>query len=878
MKVANGRNPGSAVTIREKRAGSADYTAAVSERVKILLVSVVAIVATAAVAMTVAMALLYGTALEAQSKALRELVEAQTRLIAAVASFDATHSEDAVAGGSAAATLSQVREANPRNEGIGRTGEFVLAKVEGSEIVFLVERQHRDAPMRIPVAGSDLLPMRRALRGESGVMRGIDFRGEPVLAAYDSVPELGWGLVAKIDVAEVREPFVRAGLAAVGAALLALLGGGLIVYRLNDPLLRRVEESERKFRGLFEESSDAILIFDDSGIIDCNPATLAMLGCREREELLGHHPAEFSPELQQDGRRSEEKGREMEAIARERGFNRFDWMHRRIDGEEFPVEVILTSLTLAGRPVLLTAWRDLTERFKFEDQLRDARVAAESANRAKSAFLANMSHELRTPMNAIIGYSEILLEEAEDEDQPEAAADLQKIRAAAKHLLDLINQVLDLSKIEAGRIELYLETFELAPFLESVEATVLPMMEKNGNRLVVDDGSAPRSMRADMTRTRQAILNLLSNAAKFTHEGTVTLRTARDHDGCVTFDVIDTGIGIPPDKLERVFEEFAQADASTTKSYAGTGLGLAISRRFARMMGGDLTVESELGVGSIFRMRIPLEVGAEAQPREESEEPVENGEYVLVVDDDRDARDIMTRFLEGEGYRVATASDAETAFAMVRRHPPLAVTLDIIMPGTDGWELLRRLKEDPGSRDVPVVVSSVVDDPNKGFTLGAADYLTKPIERAELLAAIERFTPDPKAPVLVVDDDEASRVRLRSILEGLGWQVTESVNGQEGLERVAEQMPSLVILDLMMPVMDGFEFVHRLRQNEAAAALPVVVVSAMELTPEDRARLRGRASEVLHKGSFERGALLRCIRDAIGAPSSAARSAGGLSP
>ena len=590
--------------------------------------------------------------------------------------------------------------------------------------------------MRIPVEGSDLLPMRRALRDEFGVMRGIDYRGEPVLAAYGAVPELGWGLVAKKDVEEVQEPFVQAGLSAVGAALLALLGGALIVYRLNDPLLRRVEENERKFRGLFEGSYDALLIFDDSGIVDCNPATLAMMGCRDREELIGRHPAEFSSELQPDGRRSDEKGRELEAIARTRGFNRFDWLHRRMDGEDFPVEVTLTSISLEGRPVLLTVWHDLTERAKFEAELRDAREAAEGANRAKSAFLASMSHELRTPMNAILGYSDMLLEDAEDEGNEELVGDLKKINSAGKHLLSLINDVLDLSKIEAGKMDLYLETFEIPQMVDEVVATIDGLVKKNDNRLNVRVDPSLGQMRADLTKVRQALFNLLSNGAKFTHEGEIGLVVQAAHEegedwvqmsvsDWVQMSVSDSGIGIPPEKLNHVFEEFSQAEDSTSRAYGGTGLGLPISRRFCQMMGGDVLVESTVGEGSTFTIRLPVEVapeesGVEVGPVAVTPEPGAE-RTVLVIDDDPNALDLLGRTLQGAGVRVLTASDGREALRLARSLHPVAITLDAMMPGMDGWEVLRELKADPATRDIPVIMVTMTDDRSVvvGISFGA---------------------------------------------------------------------------------------------------------------------------------------------------------------
>jgi hypothetical protein len=507
------------------------------------------------------------------------------------------------------------------------------------------------------------------------------------------------------------------------------------------------------------------------------------------------------------------------------------------------------------------------------EQLRDAMDAAEDANRAKSAFLANMSHELRTPMTAIIGYSEMLMEDAEGEGNEEAAGDLNRIHSAGTHLLALINDVLDLSKIEAGKMEVHVETFAIAPMVDEVVATIDALVRKNANRLVVEVDPSLGEMRGDLTKVRQALFNLLSNAAKFTHEGEITLRVqgeSVDGQKWVRLSVSDSGIGIPPEKIDHVFEEFSQADETTTRDYGGTGLGLPISRRFCQMMGGDITVESTSGQGSTFTIRLPLAVeeGVEAAAPAPAVVPQEPGEerVVLVIDDDPNALDLLGRTLQRAGVRVVTTSDGREAVRLARTLQPTAITLDVLMPGVDGWEVLRDLKADPETRDIPVVMVTMTDDRELGYALGATEFLTKPVDREQLVQLLERYAPEnAERSALVVDDKAENRKVLRHALESEGWQVSEAENGQVALEKVADRAPSLILLDLMMPVMDGFEFVLEMRKVEGWRAIPIVVVTAKDITEEDRARLNGDVVGLIQRRGVDQESLLAQIREQVAA-------------
>jgi CheY-like chemotaxis protein len=479
-----------------------------------------------------------------------------------------------------------------------------------------------------------------------------------------------------------------------------------------------------------------------------------------------------------------------------------------------------------------------------------------------------MSHELRTPLNAIIGYSEMLQEDAADLGAEQFTDDLKKINAAGKHLLELINAVLDLSKIEAGKMELYLESFDVAGLVRDIAAVIQPLAAKNANRLEVHCPDAIGTMRADLTKVRQALFNLLSNACKFTDRGTISLAVARqviDAQDWMVFSVSDTGIGMTPEQITRLFEVFSQADAATTRKYGGTGLGLALSRRLCRMMGGDVTVESEAGRGSTFTIRLPAVVAeaveVPAAPAPAADRVTPGVGTVLVIDDEAAVRDLMQRFLTKEGFRVVTASGGEEGLRLARELRPDAITLDVMMPGLDGWAVLSALKADPEVADIPVVMLTIVDDKNLGYALGASDYLTKPIDRDRLVTVLKQHRRD--RPVLVVDDDAGLRQLLRRVLEPEGYAVVEAENGRVALERLRDVSPSVVLLDLMMPEMDGFEFVAEFRRHEPWRAIPIVVITARDLSHDDRERLNGYVQKILQKGALGRDQLLAEVRELV---------------
>ncbi len=536
------------------------------------------------------------------------------------------------------------------------------------------------------------------------------------------------------------------------------------------------------------------------------------------------------------------------------------------------VAIALAALFYVIRHYFQITKRQRTELENINKELAKARDEALEATRAKSVFLANMSHELRTPMNAIIGYSEMLIEEAEEAEQERFISDLKKIHTAGRHLLQLINDILDLSKIEANKLELYLETFDVGVMIQDVSTTIQPLAEKNGNNLVIKSAPNLGLMRADLTRVRQILFNLLSNACKFTDHGTVSLETIREkRDGrdWFTISVRDSGIGMTTEQIGKLFQPFSQGDSSTTRKYGGTGLGLAITRRFCEMMGGDITVQSEIGNGSNFILELPAEV-----VEQKTEEPSTvrectgqiSGEActILSIDDDPTIHDLLARFLNKEGFKVEVALSGEEGIRLAKGLHPQVILLDVLMPNMDGWATLSALKSDTDLTNIPVIMMTIVDDKNLGFTLGASDYICKPVDWNHLLAIVKKYCgKQVPGSALVVEDDAATREMLSRVLVKDGWHVEEAENGQVALKSVSQHCPDVILLDLIMPDVDGFEFLTKLRGREQWRSIPVIVVTGKDLTEQDRLRLNNNVIKIIKKGSFNRQGLLNELKEQI---------------
>lgn len=615
---------------------------------------------------------------------------------------------------------------------------------------------------------------------------------------------------------------------------------------------------------------EMLTVLDRNGVIQtANHATCELLGY-SLDELVGkpHKMLIKDPGQEHDS--------QIQKSISEGSIKGLERVYLSKNGREIPVS--FSSSVIRGANEIegvVCVAQDITERKKYEEKLYNANVELIHATQAKSDFLARMSHELRTPLNAIIGYSEIMEEDAVGQAQESFVSDIRKIHSAGKHLLSLINDILDLSKIEAGKMDLYIESFEIKPVVADIASTVTPLMKKNGNKLKVVCPEGIGSMQADMTKVRQILFNLLSNASKFTENGNVSLeveRTSESDCGWITFRVSDNGIGMSPEQMENLFQEFMQADASTTRKYGGTGLGMAITKRFSEMMGGHIDVKSSQGEGTTFTVRIPDKVVKAAAvdrdlkirgSKDDDSMKLRAGEYpVLIIDDEPSVCDLLQRFINKEGFQAICALDGKEGLRLAKEIRPIVIILDILMPDMDGWSVLSELKADSELADIPVIIHTILDEQDLGFALGASDYLTKPVNRDVLIPIIKKYCYNKTSfHIMVVEDDKDTRDMIRRMLEKEGWRVTEADNGRSALELLeAKKEPQLILLDLMMPVMDGVEFIEEFRKHEQWSSIPVIVLTAKDLTAAERQRLNGDVERILEKSTLSRDELLQELR------------------
>jgi adenylate cyclase len=666
---------------------------------------------------------------------------------------------------------------------------------------------------------------------------------------------------------------LRANLPNPGPDELGRMAQALHVFRdtaveIEERNLRDIAEARTRLLDAIESISEGFALFDQTDhLILCNN--------RYRQMLVGTGAA-FEPgaayaallhQAAHSGRVSAASGREAE------------WVFKAMNRDDGHGEELIAGRWLqltehrvsGGGKVIITA--DITALKERQHLLELARDKAMDATRTKSQFLANMSHELRTPLNAIIGLTDMMredAEEADDENLTELVEPLSRVHSAGKHLLGLINEILDLSKIEAGKIDIAPEDIDIATMVRDVLVTAKTLADRNNNVMSAECEPDLGTLHADPMRLRQICLNLLSNACKFTESGTITVnaRIVASAGGLLlVLSVQDTGIGMSEEQLGRMFQEFSQADASTSRKYGGTGLGLAISRKLARMMGGDIEVTSELGVGTCFTLTLPKGLAAVNETNiEQAFALARNSEGpVLVIDDELSARQIIERILKKEGIETVIATNAREGLQKAHEVRPCLITLDVMMPDLDGWWVLRHLKEDPELANIPVIMISIFEEQNRAFTLGASDYVTKPVDPARLRAALQKFgAKSTRKTGLIVDDDADARALMARVLNDQGWEVVEAENGIEGLKALDEYAPDIVLLDLAMPEMDGFGFMAALRERQISPRPAVLVVTAADLTEQDRQRLDGGVMAFLTKSESIREDITSALRGALG--------------
>lgn len=659
---------------------------------------------------------------------------------------------------------------------------------------------------------------------------------------------------------------------------------GHAINRMLDDLAQasqRLTHSESRYRQLVEISPEAIIVHDGERIIYLNPAGTQLLGHTGASSLVGSSAALFLPTALHH--------------AGDDGIIRYERDLTLPDGSDVTLELVAAPFVAEGKPVWQVVARNITERKQTEETLRNARDWAEEANRAKSRFLANMSHELRTPLTTIIGYADLIAIAARNGEFDRLRDDITRVRNAGKHLLAIINDLLDLSKIEAGRMHIDVAPFSVRALAEDVVSGLEAFAHSRNNTLRLEIDPAVGLMHSDDVRVRQVLYNLVHNACKFTEHGSVAVTIARSgaahtarangRSAWITFTVSDTGIGMTDEQMARLFTEFTQADPTTTRKYGGTGLGLALSRRLAHLLGGDITVTSKPGVGTTFVVTLPERLAPAAEPAPapvEGEEmpatPADSGDQqerkrlILLIDDDPSIRDLLPRSLERHDLHIETAADGASGLELARLLMPDLIILDILMPEIDGWTVLNELKASSETAAIPVILLTIADDAERGVLLGAAETLNKPadLDRLEhqirlLLNGRATTEETDSRRVLIVEDDDAVRDYLHRALARAcpDWTIVEAPDGQTALEHCTASMPDGIVLDLMLPGMDGMQFIEALRMLPGGYSVPIIVVTAKELTPDEHDSLNRSVTRILHKGMFHYDEFVHEVRTTI---------------
>lgn len=641
--------------------------------------------------------------------------------------------------------------------------------------------------------------------------------------------------------------------------------------------LDNLANAHLQLKSVFDSATQVAIVATDleGNITIFNPGAELMLGYKA-EEVLGkpssifHIEAEvvaWSKEL------SEKLGRKIDgfetfvALAKLGGQSEHEWTYVRKDGSHLTVNSAVTALRDTSDSItgFLGIILDITARKEAEAALILAKTMAEEANRTKSDFLANMSHELRTPLNSVIGFSSIMLSTLAKELDAKNITYLERIHDNGKHLLMLINDVLDLSKIEAGKMELEIVEINIGDQIHEIVDQLKGLVKDKPVDLIPIIPKGLKSNFIDPMKMKQVLMNLISNSVKFTKEGSITIKVVKNEETSKVSEikVIDTGIGIPPDRLEKIFDEFAQVDSSTQRKYGGTGLGLSISRRMCQLMNCHLSVTSEVGVGSTFTITLPdqdmavngtqtVARDAEMKRSGKRKKSIPHGDLegyrILIVDDDKDSQILLNHYLADTGCQINTAGSAEEAFNIIRKQRPDLITLDIQMPNISGDQFLKELKRDKSFQDIPVVIVSIIARESKESLAGAVDFIPKPVHRQQLLWAIKRNLKTEEKRVLIVEDDPDMRLTLSNYIDGAGINIRSADNGETALEIIKTSIPNLILLDLMMPRMDGHQFLKIIKEDERYQSIPVIVVTGKDLSSEEDLYLKTEHIIVVTKG------------------------------
>jgi PAS domain S-box-containing protein len=636
--------------------------------------------------------------------------------------------------------------------------------------------------------------------------------------------------------------------------------------------------SRKRLESIINNIISGVLIIDEKthNIIDVNPVAAETIGL-PKEEIIGKLCHEFVCPAENGNCPISDRGETVHCSER---------VLINSEGERIPILKSVVSISIGDNSYFIESFVDLSKIKETEKDLMHAKIMAESANRAKSDFLATMSHELRTPLNSIIGFSDLMLEGNVGETSPRQEKYLSNISTSGKHLLSLINNVLDLSKIEAGKMELHPEGFPVEDVLIEVKQLMSSLAGKKNIEITYTKEETIGKVYADKTKLKQILYNLLSNAVKFTPKGGTIDVKVKNAGNMVRFSVQDSGIGISSEDMKKLFTPFTQLDSAENRQYEGSGLGLTLVKKFVELHNGTLEVESEPGKGTKFIFDLAIKEDPREKENKDNdtvkntveidndetsadsayvnpENSEEDEELILVVEDEDSSRELLEETLKSSGYRVVSTSRGQEALELAEKMQPIAITLDIMMPGMDGWEVLNKLKNNGKTKDIPVIITTMLDERKIGTALGAEEHFIKPVDKKILIATLKRIRKDRKdSPfhLLVVDDEKIAVEMIEEMLEGTNFEVTPAFGGQEAIDIVQREHPDAILLDLMMPNVTGFDVIKTLKSNEEDRDIPIIVCTAKYLEKEDLEILNKDISGVIQKGDFNKEKLISQIK------------------